>query len=432
MLISILTIIAFLAIALFTIKSKEKKKFKILLSSLALIITFSLFTGCSEPNKMTIHDNNSSDITNNENTTTLPSKNDNEISKENTIDNNSNNVENDETLPVKDSKESTIHFINTGNSDAILIKGEKNILIDGGDNDDEKSLVSYLKAQSVNQLDYVIATHPDADHIGGLDSIIENIKVDNLLVANGSKDTKTYKDFINAASSKGLAPSVPLDGKKFQLGSNSYMMLFNSNGGSDANEQSLVTLYVNGNDKVLLTGDAGNETEQEILSKLGKVDLLKVGHHGSRTSTSKELLNKINPDFAVITVGAGNSYSHPHKETMDKLKNQNLKLHRTDQCGNVIFTSTGNGLKTNCKEANYNAGEKKESENTNKTENPKTENSKPEVSKPEVSNSKKVYLSATGSKYHTVNNCGKMNPDKAREVSLSEAQGKYQPCSKCN
>ncbi|MFR5266141.1 ComEC/Rec2 family competence protein [Clostridium sp.] len=368
-----------------------------------------------------------------------------------------NNVNHNAISHNNTTSKSSIHFIDTGNSDAILITGEKNVLIDGADNDDEGSLVSYLNKQGIKTLDYIIATHPDADHIGALDAVIKNIDVKNLLVANGSKDTKTYKDFINAAADKKLSPSIPIDGKKFELGNNSYMMLFNSNGGSDANEQSLVTLYVNGNDKLLFMGDAGEETEHEILNKLEDVDLVKIGHHGSRTSTSTELLNKVNPEFAVITVGKENSYGHPHIETMEKLKSKNLKLHRTDQCGTIVFTSTGNGLKTKCKEANYESGKKKNSKeikkqessitskednNTTNTNTTNTNNSSKETqnslnkdNKNESSKkpaSKTVYLSATGSKYHSINNCGKMNPNTSKSVSLESVIGKYNPCSKCN
>lgn len=448
MLISILIMMAFLSFILFKFNVINfKKSSKLLLTGLSLALTITLLAGCSDVNQMKTKKNEGSsqveqNATNNESAPSTNTTNNNES----TTTNNSTNL-----------KESTIHFIDTGNSDAILIKGEKNILIDGADNDDEKFLVDYLKKQGVNALDYIIATHPDADHVGALDAVIKNIDVKNLLVANGSKDTKTYKDFINATSDKGLAPSVPLDGKKFDLGNNSYMMLYNTNGGSDANEQSLVTFYVNGNDKMLFMGDAGKETEHEILDQLSDVDLIKIGHHGSRTSTTPELLNKINPVFAVITVGKDNSYGHPHIETMEKLKNKNLKLHRTDQCGTVIFNSTGNGLKTDCKEGNFEAGtkisNKIESNNNNtsdsnkKTEattnnnntsnsNKKTEtttnNTTPNKNESSPTVGKSVYLSATGDKYHSINNCGRMNPSKARKVLLDSIKGQYEPCSKCN
>ncbi len=427
MFLTLLIFFTFFNFIIFKFNILNLKKFsKSVFTFLTLSLTITLLAGCSNVNESKIKANEN--INNNVNH--------NAISHNNTT------------------SKSSIHFIDTGNSDAILITGEKNVLIDGADNDDEGSLVSYLNKQGIKTLDYIIATHPDADHIGALDAVIKNIDVKNLLVANGSKDTKTYKDFINAAADKKLSPSIPIDGKKFELGNNSYMMLFNSNGGSDANEQSLVTLYVNGNDKLLFMGDAGEETEHEILNKLEDVDLVKIGHHGSRTSTSTELLNKVNPEFAVITVGKENSYGHPHIETMEKLKSKNLKLHRTDQCGTIVFTSTGNGLKTKCKEANYESGKKKNSKEIkkqessitskedNNTTNTNTNNSSKETqnslnkdNKNESSKkpaSKTVYLSATGSKYHSINNCGKMNPNTSKSVSLESVIGKYNPCSKCN
>lgn len=451
MFITLLIFCIFLCFLILKFNILNLKKFsKPTLTFLTLTLTITLLVGCGTVNESKIKLNEN--INNN-------------IAHNSISDNN----KDDNAITQRTSK-SSIHFIDTGNSDAILITGEKNVLIDGGDNDDEDSLVSYLNKQGVKTLDYIIATHPDADHIGALDAVIKNIDVKNLLVANGSKDTKTYRDFITAAANKKLPPSVPIDGKKFELGNNSYMMLFNSNGGSDANEQSLVTLYVNGNDKALFMGDAGEETEHEILNNLEDVDLIKIGHHGSRTSTSAELLNKVNPEFAVITVGEGNSYGHPHIETMDKLKSKNLKLHRTDQCGTIVFTSTGNGLKTNCKEGNYESGKKKNIEDTKKEENSITSkqnnttnnsnnntinssnnkevqfssnnsngnkqvqsssNKNNESQSANNTNSKTVYLSATGSKYHSKNNCGKMNPNTARAVSLESVIGKYDPCSKC-
>lgn len=252
------------------------------------------------------------------------------------------------------SNQTEVHFINTGNSDSILIKGEKNILIDGGDNDDEESLVTYIKKEGILKLDYLIATHNHADHIGALDSIVEHLEVSQVLISNGDATTKTYKDFINALADKKLSPSVPLEGAKFDLGGESYMQIFNTNGGKDTNEQSLVTLYVNGNDKFLFTGDSEDDTEHEILSSMMDVDILKIGHHGSRSSTTDDFLDKVNPEFAVITVGADNKYGHPHKAIMEKLKNRDIEVHRTDECEDVIFTSTGNGVKTNCQTGSYN------------------------------------------------------------------------------
>ncbi|MDV9679038.1 MBL fold metallo-hydrolase, partial [Clostridioides difficile] len=229
-----------------------------------------------------------------------------------TSDNGNNQSNNNDSLSssISSDKNVKIHFINTGNSDAILIQDGKTFtLIDGGDNDDEKLMVDYLNNQGVKDIKYLIATHSHADHLGGLDSVVKNFNIENVFVSNGSAETKSYRDFINALASKDLSPSVPLENNKFYL-EDSYFEVLNTNGGDTTNEQSLVLVYTNGNDKVLFTGDAEEGTEKEILSKLDKVDLLKVAHHGSRSSSSQEFLDKVSPEYAVLLVGKGNSYGH--------------------------------------------------------------------------------------------------------------------------
>lgn len=320
---------------------------------------------------------------------------------------------------------SEIHFIDTGNSDSILIiQNGKAALIDGGDNDDEELVVSYLKNQGVKELEYIFATHPHADHIGGLDAVINEIKVNNLYVSNGDSDTKTYRDFIQAASNKGLYPSVPLLGSKFKLESSTFEVLSVANG-NDPNNNSIVLLYTNGNDKVLLMGDAEEEVERNI--NPGKIDLLKVGHHGSHSSSSEEFINKINPQYGVILVGKNNKYGHPHVETMDLLKDKNIEVHRSDECGHIIFTSTGNGLEVNCSPASYNSGSDLV-ENTEKEESKLSlENNNQDKNESQNISSKVVYWTSSGKKYHSNQNCSNMkNP-----VSGTIEESGRTPCNKC-
>lgn len=277
--------------------------------------------------------------------------------------------------------EAEIHFISTGNSDAIVIKqGDKSVLIDAGDNDDEEVIVNYLRNLNIIKLNYVISTHPDADHCGGLDTVFNNIQVDKLLVGNGSSTSKTYSDFINAAANKGINPSVPLEGSEHKLTDTSYLKIYNVKGiEGDSNESSLVTLFVNGNDKILLMGDAGEKTESKLLNEFSDIDLLKIGHHGSKTSTTQSFLDKVNPKNVVILVGKDNKYGHPSVETMSKLEAKGIEIHRTDECGNIVYKSTGSGVNTDCSiKGSYKSGNKIENStevnNSNTTTSENTSN----------------------------------------------------------
>lgn len=332
-----------------------------------------------------------------------------------------------------------IHFIDTGNSDSILIKeGKKAMLIDGADNDDEKTLIQYIKAQNVTELEYVIATHPHADHIGALDSVIQNFPIKNLFVANGNSETKTYRDFIQAAMDKNLTPSVPLENQKFML-ENSYFEVFNTNGGADTNEQSLVVLYTNGEDKMLLTGDAEKETEAEILSKMPEVDLLKVGHHGSHSSTTDAFLERVNPKYAIITAGAGNQYGHPHIETVQKLKKAHIEVHRTDECGDIIFQSTGNGLTTTCTPGSYERGSQtvpskpssSQNQNSSKLDIQTNESTLSQSAATHSSAIEIVYWTPKGKSYHASNACSALAKSKTILSGTLNESGKNDPCDRC-
>nr|WP_317331853.1 ComEC/Rec2 family competence protein [uncultured Romboutsia sp.] len=360
--------------------------------------------------------------------------------KEKNNQNNNESKDNNDNLTSKVenlSSNAEIHFIDTGNSDAILIiKDNKAALIDGGDNDDEALVSSYIKKQGISELEYVFATHPHADHIGGLDKVAKDIKINNLYVSNGDSDTKTYRDFINASASKGLYPSVPLLGSKFDLSGSTFEVISVANT-DDPNNNSIVLLYTNGNDKILLMGDAEKEIEQKL--NVGDVDLLKVGHHGSHSSSSKPFINKVNPEYAVILVGENNKYGHPHKETMETLKEKGIEVHRSDECKDIIFTSTGNGLQVDCKEGSYNIGANSK---YNKTENiVKTEsntssvqnegmgsdNNQNESISIENNKSDVVYWTKSGKKYHSDPNCSGMKSPISGTIKESQRTS----CSKC-
>ena len=333
-----------------------------------------------------------------------------------------------ETNSVVTSNESELHFIDTGNSDAILIKNNnKFALIDGGDNDDEERVVSYLKDQGVKELEHIFATHPHADHIGGLDAVVNDIPVKNVYLSNGDSDSKTYSDFIYAMANKGLSPSVPLLNSEFKLGSGKFKVISAANE-KDPNNNSLVLEYVNGNDKVLLMGDAEEKIEREL--DVSDVDLLKVGHHGSRSSSSSSFIDKINPKYAVILVGANNKYGHPHKETMDTLASKNIEIHRSDECGHIVFKSSGNGLSVDCKVSTYtpsiNTNTNSEDTNIKPDKNSTTTTVVEDKTKEDI-----VYWTPNGKSYHSTKSCPTLSRSKTVNSGTQAESGKYDPCDRC-
>ncbi len=271
----------------------------------------------------------------------------------------------------------------------------------------------------MKELEYIFATHPHADHIGGLDAVIDNIKVNNLYVSNGDAETKSYRDFIEAASNKGLYPSVPLLGSEFKLSTSTFKVLSVANE-EDPNNNSIVLLYTNGNDKILLMGDAEAEIEKNL--NPGDVDLLKVGHHGSYSSTKREFIERVTPEYAVILAGEDNKYGHPHVETVDLLKEKNIEVHRSDECSDIVFVSTGNGLSTNCKAGSYNPGSNSKGyknkndnyvkQNTKISSSNNTENTEYKDTLKDKNNTQElVYWSKSGKKYHSDPTCsGMKNP----------------------
>lgn len=262
------------------------------------------------------------------------------------------------SLPVSGNLK--VHFINVGQADSILIQqGSKYMLIDAGNNGDGKLVKNYLIQQGIKSLDYVIGTHPHEDHIGGLDYIINDFKIGKIYLPKVTSTTKTFGDVVTAIKNKGMKVAVPKPGETFNLGTAKITIIAPNNSEyKDMNNYSVVVKLQFGSNSFLFTGDAEEISESEILAKgfNVKADLLKVGHHGSRSSTTKEFLAKVNPKYAVISTEIGNDYGHPHKETMDKLKNKNIPVYRTDELGTIIATSNGKTITFNTKPGSYKVG----------------------------------------------------------------------------
>ena len=271
-----------------------------------------------------------------------------------------------EDVTIETVSDSQIHFINTGNSDAILIENEGRFaMIDTGNTDDDATVKSYLQNQGVETIDYLILTHFHADHIGSADTVIADFDVKTTLVPNGDATTQVYQDYIYALSNKGLQPSVPLEGATFELGSATLTLYNTAGGNSNENNNSLIVLYENGDDQAVFMGDAEAEVESKL--SIGDVDLLKVGHHGSNTSSSASFIHQIQPEYAVILVGQPNQYGHPSQETLDLFKSKNIPVYRTDEQGDIVFTSTGHGFKTELTPASYSPGKDNSSTSSSNT-----------------------------------------------------------------
>jgi len=246
-------------------------------------------------------------------------------------------------------EELLVHFIDVGQADSILIQqGNEFMLIDGGNNADSDLVVDYLVNQGVCDLKYVIGTHPHEDHIGGLDAVIDSFNVETVMMPRVTHNTKTFEDVLQSIKNKGLKITSPKVGDTYSIGLGQWtVMAPNNTEYKNLNNYSIVISYSFGNHTFLFMGDAEEQSEVEILGENIKtiqnlqVNVIKVGHHGSKTSTTDDFLNAVNPQYAVITAGHNNKYGHPHTEILDKLDKKNIKILRTDTNGNIIFTSDG-------------------------------------------------------------------------------------------
>lgn len=410
------------------------------------------------------------------------------FSKANTL--NSESIETQATNENEDDFQDTnsqdsmqVHFIDVGQGDATLVTcGEEAMLIDAGDNSKGTTVQLYLKKQGISELKYLILTHPDADHIGGADVVVTKFDIDTVFMSDFTKDNKTYNELISALDYKGMVWSSPNVGNTYTLGSAEFTIIAPNTTYSEPNNASIGLLLVNGENSFLFTGDAEEDAEYDILANGLDIDcdVYKAGHHGSKTASTKALLEAASPEYVVVSCAADNSYGHPHAEPMNNFRSMGMKLFRTDEQGSIIATADGKEITWNSAPSeSWKAGENTQATSTAKTsvsvqgeelsgkekgavsQTESQSNSQavvvqesaselqvitesesqqpPEqqaITEPEPTPAPvtdiMVWKTKSGKKYHSINNCGNTDSSKATQITKTQAEAMgLGPCSKC-
>ncbi len=240
-----------------------------------------------------------------------------------------------------------VHFIDVGQADCALIEyGDYHMLIDGGNREDGQLVVSYLEQQGVEELDAVVCTHAHEDHVGGLPSVLAVYPTKAVYAPTKTYSSNVFDDFVYYTDQQGLEVTIPEPGMKISAGDLRITVLGPVKSYAETNDTSIILRVELGESSFLFTGDMEVAAENDMLDYWGsqvdwKVDVLKVGHHGSDTSTGHRFLYEVEPDYGVISVGEGNTYGHPHAEPLSRLRDADVTLLRTDKLGTVIAYTDG-------------------------------------------------------------------------------------------
>ena len=313
-----------------------KKKFRVILAILTALIILCSLTACSEA------DSSSPDpreITPDIEAPIAPPEN-----PSGTVDPQDAPIVSD--TPVSTPTENStfqIQFIDVGQADAALISCDDHyMLIDGGNREDSSRIYSVLQKNGIDHLDIVVGSHAHEDHIGGLPGAYQAASVDLTLSPVTEYDSKVFNTFKSKAEEQGSGLTVPSIGSTYALGS-AVVQVLGLNGGEDTNDTSIILKVTYGDTSFLFTGDAEYDAEHNVLDSGADLSatVLKAGHHGSDTSTCYPFLRAVSPQYAVISVGAGNSYGHPADGTLSKLRDAGVEVFRTDLQGDIFCTSDG-------------------------------------------------------------------------------------------
>ncbi|WNN75573.1 MBL fold metallo-hydrolase [Lysinibacillus capsici] len=258
-----------------------------------------------------------------------------------------------EKIPVTAGHEMQVHFIDVGQGDSILIESPsgKTMLIDGGVKGAGQQIVSYLKELGINKLDIVVATHPDADHIGGLIPVLDNMTIEQFYDSGKVHTSQTFEEMLTRIDEKNISYHVPKIGDDIEFDKDVNVKVLNANDqATDNNDASIVLKMTYGNVSFLLTGDAGVALEKEMLQYDVKATVLKAGHHGSNTSSSEEFIQAVKPEVTILSYGEDNKYGHPHAEIVDRLQAIGSKIYATADLGTITVSTDGVNYTVNGKE----------------------------------------------------------------------------------
>lgn len=325
-----------------------------------------------------------------------------------------------------------VHVLDVGQGLSVLIESQGHyMLYDGGDSDKSSYVVSYLQNEGVPSLDYVVASHYDADHLNGIVGALNVFQAANVWGPNYTTDTNIFESFNTTMAAKGLTKSQPAVGTTVQLGDASIQVLAPSSSSySDANNYSIAIRVQDGTTSFLITGDAEADSEAEMVATDLPLDsdVYVMGHHGSGTSTSWDLLQAATPEYAVLSCGTGNSYGHPHIESMEKLQAMGIQLLRTDKQGNIVASTDGNTITWNVSPCNdYTPGDPNDT--------PAQPQQITTTTQADTTGTMSVvYWTPNGKSYHSSRDCSTLKRSKTiNEGSLNDAisLGKSDPCNVC-
>jgi competence protein ComEC len=332
----------------------------------------------------------------------------------------------DNIEPIPFSRDLTVHFLDVGQADSalIMLPNGENMLIDGGETSNANNIIRYLRSHDVTTIDYLVATHPHADHIGGLPAIINEFNIGSIFMPRVTHTTQTFERLLLSIQDKGMQIDEAKDGVNILSlhGLEVDIIAPVRFDYANLNDHSAVIKLVFGNTSFLFMGDAETASENHITADVS-VDVLKVGHHGSRTSTSSAFLRRVAPSYAIISVGR-NSYGHPTDDVLARLDEANVEVYRTDMVGTIVFTSDGEHINTDKSPTPYQPqAPPADSGNTDSTDGNETEDTSD-------SNDTVVFITRTGRRYHN-DGCRHLSQSKIETtLSAAKAQG-LTACGTC-